>query len=82
METKTAQQPSATVLIPEAHEAAASRYIAAIVSRDVLASLGDEYVRSRTVELWHQFVTNYSSIAVGPYARHGADALRIALGRL
>ena len=75
--------PPPTVTIPEAHRVAADRYIAAILRRDPLAPiLGDGYVDERTANLWKAFADHYAEVAIGPYARHGADALQIALGKI
>jgi hypothetical protein len=72
MEATSTQSPGVEVVIPEAHREAAERYIAAIVRDDP----------ARSHELLAEFEFNYRRVGHGPYARHGADALRIALGRL
>ena len=61
---------------------AATRYIAAIVARDRLASHDTHFAAWRARQLWDQFCADYQAAATGPYARCGGDALRIALGRL
>ena len=73
---------STGIVIPEEHRAAATRYIAEIARRDALAFLGSDYEAERTRELWNQFVAAYESVAFGPYARRGRDAIIIALGKL
>ncbi len=82
METTTQQTETIEIVIPEAHREAATRYIVAIIARDPLALLGDTYVETRSQELWARFAADYRSLHQGPYARHGADALRIALEKL
>ena len=82
METPTVQRPAITRVIPEAHQEAAHRYIAVIVGRDPIAALSQTLLERRRDELWDQFVTMYADLSTGGYARHGADALRIALSRL
>ena len=82
METQTVQRQPSTVVIPDAHQDAAHRYIAAVVGRHAVASLGDAHRDARANELWDQFTGTYADLSTGGYARHGADALRIALGRL
>ena len=82
METQTIPSEKITVPIPDAHREAAHQYIAAIVRRDPLAMLGQSYVETRTRELWDTFVATYTGLGSGPYARHGADAMRISLGKL
>lgn len=70
------------VAIPAAHRDAAVRYISEIARREPLAFLGPDYEAERTSELWDRFVASYAAITAGPYAKHGRDAIRIALGRL
>ena len=70
------------ISIPNDHRDSAIRYIEAIAQHDRYAFLGPEFVAVRTSELWDQFVADYTSLQIGPYARHGQDAVRIALGRL
>jgi hypothetical protein len=82
METTTHPTEAIEIVIPEAHREAATRYIVAIIGRDPLALVGDTHVESRTHELWARFETDYRSLHQGPYARRGADALRIALEKL
>jgi hypothetical protein len=82
METRTSAPEATTVVIPAAHREAATRYIAAIVRRDPLAMLGQSFIESRTGELLDAFAATYANVVSGPYARHGADAMRIALARL
>jgi hypothetical protein len=68
--------------IPTEHREAAARYIAEIARRDPLAFLGPEYEAERVSELWDRFVDAYRAASSGAYARHGRDAVRIALARL
>jgi hypothetical protein len=82
MEATTTQSASAQYIIPAAHREAATRYIAAIVQRDPVSLVGGAFVEARSRELWDRFESDYTSLNRGPYARHGADALRIALGKL
>ena len=82
MEATTTQSQSVEVMIPEAHREAAERYIAAIVRHEPAHLLGAEAEATRSAELFTEFELNYRRVGHGPYARHGADALRIALGRL
>ena len=83
METQTAAVDTDIASIPAEHRDAADRYIAAIVRTDPLTALiGQEYIAGRTAWLLDQFVENYGDISRGPYARHGPDALRIALASL
>ena len=59
---------------------AAGRYIAAILSGDPLtAILGETYATAESERLWDRFVSRYAGVVSGAYAKHGADALRIAL---
>ena len=82
METvATASVPTA-VTINDEHRDSASRYIEAIARRDPLAFLGPEYLAVRTSELWDTFMATYQAVQQGPYAKHGRDAVRVALGRL
>jgi len=79
----TAAEPQVTSFtIPVAHRQAATGYIAAIVRRERLALIGSAFAEARARELLDQFEADYASLNLGPYARHGSDALRIALGRL
>ncbi len=82
MDSMNAVRETAVIAIPDEHREAASRYIDAIVSRDPDATLGPAYLEWRTEELWNRFLSDYTSIATGAYAKHGRDAVRIALGRL
>jgi hypothetical protein len=82
MEATIARADRAQDVIPAAHREAAERYVAVIVSRDPEALLGGSFVETRTRELLDRFEADYMSLNRGPYARHGADALRIALGKL
>ncbi len=82
METQTISSESVSMEIPPVHREAATRYISALARRDPLAMLGEAYVRSRSQELWEAFAASYARLATGPYARHGADLIRIALTRL
>ncbi len=82
MEATTAQTQTTEFVIPAAHREAAHRYIAAIVRREPAHLVGGEFETARTQELLDTFEAAYSGLNHGPYARHGADALRIALGRL
>jgi len=82
MEATTTQTQTPEISIPVAHREAADRYVAAILRHDPVHLLGDEFVAARTRELLDRFEADYISLGRGAYARHGADALRIALGRL
>ncbi len=82
MEATTAHESETLMPIPVAHQEAAARYIAAIVRRERAAAIGDTYVTARAKRLLAQFEVDYDSLRRGPYSRTGADALRIALGRL
>jgi hypothetical protein len=82
MEATTTQPQPAAVPIPEAHRAAAERYIAAILRRDPGQGAVGDADSGRGRELLAEFEFHYRRVGHGPYARHGADALRIALGRL
>ena len=68
--------------IPAEHREAAARYIAEIARRDPFAFLGPEYEAERASELWDRFVESYRAVSTGAYARHGQDAIRVALARL
>jgi hypothetical protein len=71
---------SAAELIGAAHIEAAGRYISAILAGDPLTGiLGETYAIAESERLWDRFVMGYADVVSGPYARHGADALRIAL---
>ena len=82
MGTVTMTTTPTEIIIPDDHRDSAVRYIEAIAKHDQYAFLGPEFVAVRTSELWDQFVATYTALQVGPYARHGQDAVRIALGRL
>jgi hypothetical protein len=82
MEATTTQSQATDFSIPVAHREAAERYIAAIVRRDPIHLVGGPFEDARTKELIGRFEADYANVGSGPYARHGADALRIALGRL
>ena len=82
METVTMSSTPTEIIIPDEYRDSAIRYIAAIAKHDQYAFLGPEFVASRTSELWDKFVADFTSVQVGPYARHAQDAVRIALGRL
>jgi len=82
MEATATQPQPIEVTIPEAHREAAERYIAAIVRRDPVCLVGTDAVSRRCRELLAEFEFHYRRVGHGPYARRGADALRIALGRL
>ena len=82
MGTVTMTTTPTEIIIPEAYRDSALRYIEAIAKHDQYAFLGPEFVATRSSELWDQFVTTFTALQVGPYARHGQDAVRIALGRL
>ena len=69
--------------IERTHLEAASRFIDAIVQRDPLtALLGHEYRTGESERLWDRFIERYTDVASGPYAKHGMDALRVALSGL
>jgi hypothetical protein len=67
--------------IPVDHRVAAHRYIAAIVEREGARRLDGPFGDLQSL-LWHRFVTDYAAVTSGPFARHGSDAIRAALGRL
>lgn len=74
---------SAATLVEHDHMEAAGRFIAAIVAGDpVCRLLGEPHVTVESERLWDLFVERYAAVATGPYARHGADALRVALSSL
>ena len=60
---------------------AVTRYIAAIVAHDTHGSEAVDAVE-RTRALWAEFMTAYTDVATGPYARRGDAAMRLALGRI
>ena len=70
------------IIIPDEYRDSALRYIEAIARHDQYAFLGSEFVASRKTALWEQFVSTFTALQTGPYARHGQDAVRIDLGRL
>jgi hypothetical protein len=82
MDATATQAQLLEVAIPEAHRAAAERYIAAILRHDPAPQPGGDAVPARARELLETFEFHCRRVGHGPYARHGADALRIALGRL
>jgi hypothetical protein len=82
MEATIADTTAAQIVIPAAHREVAIRYIEAIIRRDPMALVGGQFVDARSRQLWDQFEADYRSLNQGPYSRHGADALRIALGKL
>jgi hypothetical protein len=82
MEATTTQAPATEFVIPAAHLEAARCYVAAILKHDPVHLLGAEHIAARMQELLNRFEADYTMLGQGPYARHGADALRIALGRL
>ncbi len=82
MPTTAAEPQAVAFVIPPAHRQVAAGYIAAIVRRERLALISGAFAEARSRELHGQFEAAYASLNVGPYARHGSDALRIALGRL
>ena len=82
METVATASGPTEVTIPEEHRDSANRYIEAIARRDPFAFLGPDYVAMRASELWDEFIAHYGTLQRGPYAKHGRDAVRIALGRL
>jgi hypothetical protein len=73
----------ATALVPSAHTDAARDFIAAILAIDPLCRLiGEPHLTAEAERLWNRFIDGYSAAVSGPYAKHGADALRIALSGL
>lgn len=65
------------------HMDAAGRFITAVLAADPLSAvLGQEYVTAESERLWDRFVTRYTAVTSGAYAKHGADALRIALSSI
>lgn len=78
--TTATETTSPAALVEPAHIDAAGRYIAAILSGDPLtAILGEAYATAESERLWDRFVSRYADVVSGAYAKHGADALRIAL---
>ena len=78
--TTTTRQTEDT--LTEEFRDSAARYIDAIARRDPRANLGPDYVAYRASELWDTFIANYAAVQLAPYARHGRDAVRIALSQL
>jgi hypothetical protein len=74
--------PEALIEIPADQYEVARRYILAIIQRDRRASLDPGYAKRRTGELWDRFFLEYARVSTGYYARHDAEALRIALSRI
>ena len=65
------------------HQAAAHRYIEAIVRGDRAAALlGPEFQAREMERLWGTFVERYEAVTSGPFSKRGQDALRIALGAI
>ena len=81
MATTSAANPSQIIEIPAEHYDVARRYIVAIVTRDRRAALDAPYSRRLTDSLWNRFFAEYALVSSGPYARHGPDAVSIALSR-
>ena len=69
--------------IERAHLVAAGHFIEAIVDHDPLSLLlGYGYQASESERLWDRFIERYTDVASGAYAKHGNDALRLALTSL
>jgi len=78
--TTATETLSPAALTEREHMAAARRFIAAIVAGDQLIRLlGEPHALAEAERLWDQFLERYGAVTSGPYARHGPDALRIAL---
>ena len=59
---------------------AARDFITAILTIDPLCRLvGEPHLTAEAERLWDRFVDGYAAAVAGPYAKRGADALRIAL---
>lgn len=82
MNSVTISSQALDVSMPAADRDAALRYISEIAHRDPLAFLGPEYEAERSSDLWDRFVATYVAVTTGPCARHGRDAIRVALGQL
>ena len=81
--TTTMTTLDAVEKIERAHLEAASRFIEAIVDHDPLGPmLGYGYRTSESERLWDRFIERYNDAVTGAYARHGNDALHLALSSL
>lgn len=78
IETSVATSPR--VDIDPAALDVARAYIAVIVERSPLRqTLGPDWADVEAERLLRRFVDRYAGVASGPYAKHGKDALRVAL---
>jgi hypothetical protein len=82
MATSKAGGPGNVIDIQAEHYDVARRYIVAIVARDRRAVLDAPYSRQLTDSLWNRFFAEYALVSSGAYARHGQDAVGIALSRM
>lgn len=81
--TTATETISAATLVRREHLDAAGRFIAAIVAGDAAVQLlGEPHITAESERLRDRFIERYAIVASGPYAKHGADALRIALSSL
>jgi hypothetical protein len=81
IETRSAAQTP--LEIDPAHLDAAERYVDAIVTRDPLyARLGPDWAALEAARLMQRFLDAYTAVATGDYAKHGRDALRVALAAI
>jgi hypothetical protein len=78
---ETTELPAGPALdIDPADEASARAYIEAILRHgDVSAKFGPEFEAAERRRLWGVFATRYLEVSSPPLAKHGADALRVAL---
>ena len=60
----------------------AREYIVAIVSRDLRSAVDARHSRRLAASLWNQFFAEYASSSSSPYAKHGREAVRLALSRI
>lgn len=81
--TTATETSTAGTLVEPGHVEAARRFIAAIVAGDAACRLlGEPHVTAESERLWDRFIDRYAAVVSGPYAKHGSDALRIALSSL
>ena len=81
--TTATETISQATLIQADHREAARRFIEAIVAGDATCRLlGEPHATAESERLWDRFIERYAEIVSGPYAKHGADALRIALSSI
>lgn len=81
--TTATETISAAATVEPRHMDAARDFIAAILAIDpVCRLLGEPHITVESERLWDRFIECYAAVVSGPYAKHGADALRIALSSL